>query len=154
MNPIIHTFIDTVSKYNAFTHTLQHTKRLFGQVELYPSEIHTLVYIADHDTDNFTQIAEGLAITKGALTKIIDKIEQKKLIVKYYQEGNRKSIYYTLTQPGKEAYENHLQFHKKYTLETGDAFDRFLTEHEEVLHQFFKHTNSVIDDLTIMIREE
>ena len=43
-------------------------------VELYPSEIHLMLHVADEQATNLTRIAERLGITKGALSQKTAKL--------------------------------------------------------------------------------
>ena len=80
---LVNEFVKMINNYEELKKILESEKRIFGNVELYSSEMHTLVYIYDNPNESFSDIARGMDISKGALTKIVNKIEKKKMIVRY-----------------------------------------------------------------------
>ncbi len=88
--------------------------RSFGtEYKLYTSEIQMIGVIGRNPGINVTEIAETLGITKGAVPKIIRKLLQKELIVRYQVPENKKEIHFDLTEKGKTAYLRHREFHQK-----------------------------------------
>lgn len=153
MHDLLREFVQLNEKYNTYKKMLNEHKRRFGSVVLYPSEIHTLVYIVDHPDNTFSQVAKGLCVTKGALTKLIAKIEQKELIEKYAKEGNKKSVYFKPTDLGWESYKAHEAFHQKYEVKTTEAFDTYLEQNEKVISEFFVQATQVLDQLNEIVEE-
>jgi DNA-binding MarR family transcriptional regulator len=88
---------------------------------LFPSEIHTLCVIGAMPGIKITDLSVRLGVTKGAVSKIAKKMEEKGLIEKYQEPGNDKEILLRLTRMGKKAYLGHEEYHKK-------AFGRIITE--------------------------
>lgn len=153
MQPVFKQFHNTVNQYNQLMKSIQGEKRVFGPIALYPSEVHTLVFIIDHPDDHFTQIASGLGITKGALTRLINKLLAKDLIVKISHPDNQKTIYYQPTQAGCAAYRAHDAFHRALNFQLNEDFEAFLRENEEVLVHFFDYTHEVMQQLSDRLEE-
>lgn len=80
-------------------------------IPLYPNEIHTVEYIAVSSTTNLTEIANQMGLTRGAVTKMISKLENLGLLVRYKYHPKQKEIYVHLTKAGVRAYEGHKEYH-------------------------------------------
>ncbi len=61
-----------------------------------------LDYLKDHDGSNQKEIAKACFIEPGSLTTILNKMEEKKLIVRKMLHGNRRSYHVFLTELGLE----------------------------------------------------
>ncbi|NMA18191.1 MAG: MarR family transcriptional regulator [Clostridiaceae bacterium] len=80
-------------------------------IALYPSEIHTLEYIALSNPANLTEIAVQMVLSKGAVSKMVNKLERLGLVERYKFHEKQKDIYLHLTESGVRAYEGHKQYH-------------------------------------------
>ncbi len=61
-----------------------------------------LDYLKDHDGSNQKEIAKACFIEPGSLTTILNKMEEKDLIVRKSLNGDRRSYHVFLTELGKE----------------------------------------------------
>ncbi len=61
-----------------------------------------LDYLKDHDGSNQKEIAKACFIEPGSLTTILNKMEEKNLIVRKSLNGDRRSYHVFLTELGKE----------------------------------------------------
>ncbi len=61
-----------------------------------------LDYLKEHDGSNQKQIAKACFIEPGSLTTILNKMEEKGLIVRRMLNGDRRSYHVFLTSLGKE----------------------------------------------------
>ncbi|MCE5284671.1 MAG: MarR family transcriptional regulator [Pelosinus sp.] len=82
-----------------------------GQL-LYQSELHTLSAICNHELVNASELAQIMGITKGAITQVVNKLIQKGLIEKFNMPGNKKEVYFHVTESGIRVNEAHCQYHK------------------------------------------
>lgn len=64
---------------------------------LSPSEIITMSIIKNHPESNITEIATHLGVTKGAVSQVIRKLEEKQMIEKY-KTHNEKEVYLKLLE--------------------------------------------------------
>ncbi len=71
------------------------------------TELHVLKTICEAENPNVTSLAKVLRLTKGAISKTIRKLADKRLIESYMRDGNRQKVYYRVTPAGKEVYEKH-----------------------------------------------
>lgn len=107
------------------------TPRDYGTGEAYTAvEVHTLKYIADHPGITLTDLSKVYAKTKGALSQIIKKIEQKGLI---YREGaleneNRYHLY--VTEKGKTLDAAHREYDRMHSGESMNRLRELVSEDE------------------------
>ncbi|MBN1531785.1 MAG: MarR family transcriptional regulator [Spirochaetes bacterium] len=93
-------------------HEIERIPRDFGTGDpLYPSEIHMVQAIGRRPGINVTELAGHLGITKGAVPKMVRRLEKKRLVRRYRDGDNRKEIHLELTRSGIAAYRGHERFH-------------------------------------------
>jgi DNA-binding MarR family transcriptional regulator len=105
---------------------------------LYKSEIHTIDFIGRHPELNISELAEEMGITKSAVSQIITKLNQKKLIMK---KRYKKEVLVFLTEEGVRAFNGHKKYHEtqnqysvfkkteKYTPETKRLIADFISDY-------------------------
>ncbi|ALC80186.1 MULTISPECIES: MarR family winged helix-turn-helix transcriptional regulator [Bacillus] len=133
--------INTFSKVNR-------KKRDYGIGEpLFHSEIYTLNEIKEHEGIHITALAEQCGVTKGAVSQVLKKLEQKELITKEKDIRNQSRLILKLTAKGEIAYAHHLEHQKEFKkmvvgiLQDGndeniDFVKDFLVKVEEKLNSF------------------
>ncbi|MGG3623394.1 MarR family transcriptional regulator [Bacillus gobiensis] len=100
--------INTFSKVNR-------KKRDYGIGEpLFHSEIYTLNEIKEHEGIHITALAEQCGVTKGAVSQVLKKLEQKELITKEKDIRNQSRLILKLTAKGEIAYAHHLEHQKEF----------------------------------------
>ncbi|GGD49803.1 MarR family winged helix-turn-helix transcriptional regulator [Paenibacillus nasutitermitis] len=115
---------DEISKEN-ISDTLLDVIHTFSKVDrknkdygigepLYHSEIHTLNEIKEHEGIHITALAEHCGVTKGAVSQVLKKLEQKGLITKEKDIRNQSRIILKVTAKGETAYAHHLEYHNKF----------------------------------------
>lgn len=98
--------------YNFFE--LDNKSEFYGtDVQLFPAEIHMITAIKEHEGIHVTGLAKLLNITKGAVSQVVIKLEQKELICKEKDITNQSRLILKLTSKGEIAYKNHCDFHRK-----------------------------------------
>lgn len=71
---------------------------------LYHSEIYTLSEIREHEGIHVTALAERCGVTKGAISQVLKKLEQKDLIVKERDARNQSRLMLKISPKGEQAY--------------------------------------------------
>jgi DNA-binding MarR family transcriptional regulator len=66
------------------------------------SEVHCIEYIENNIDSNVTKLAETFYMTRGAISKLTQKLIKKGLIESYQKSDNKKEIYFKLTEQGKQ----------------------------------------------------
>ena len=86
----------------------------FGSGDLlFPSEIHTIQAIGDHEDINVTDLAMALKVTKPTISERVKKLERLNLIQRHEAVDNRKTVILHLTDRGRIAYKGHAENHKE-----------------------------------------
>lgn len=75
--------------------------------EYKPSEIHCIQYVGDNPNVNVTKLADAFNMTTGGVTKLTKRLIGKKLLSTHKSLDNKKEIYFTLSDKGKEIYNIH-----------------------------------------------
>ena len=104
-------FIRVVHKYNALEkipmkHSAKH--------DLYHSERHMLDRIADNPHLNVSDLAKHAGVTKGAISQIVKKLEDKGIVARFKKGSSDKEVFVELTALGKRVSEER----KKINIET------------------------------------
>ena len=66
-----------VKMFNSYNELSKKTYKYYGDIELYPSEVHTIEYIGVNGSTKLTDISKQLLLTKGAVSKIVVKLVKK-----------------------------------------------------------------------------
>jgi len=119
---------------------------------LFPSEIHTLCVIGTKPGIRITDVSVRLGVTKGAVSKIAKKMEEKGLIEKYQEPENDKEILLRLTLTGRRAYLGHEEHHKKMFGRIIREMEKLTREQAAFLLRFLQLMEEVID--TCLLEKE
>jgi len=86
--------------------------RDFGTGDLlFSAEMNVIMVIGEESTDNITEIANKLRVSKSAVSQIVNKLEKKKFIKRYKARDNNKEVLLQLLDKGKMALEEHRRYH-------------------------------------------
>lgn len=81
------------------------------------SEIHLIDVTGRFQDANLSAIASHLGVTKGAVTQMVQKLEQKGYLIRIKGNENKKTVYLHLTDKGKKAYLWHKDLHDRLNAE-------------------------------------
>lgn len=107
---VIHSLLSTVS---ALKQEAKRPKDYGTGDVLYYSEAKMLEVIHRNPELNAVQLSRLMNISRGAVTQMSNKLEEKGYIIRYLQEGNKKAKYYQLTERGKLIKEKHDHYHRE-----------------------------------------
>ncbi|WP_158454070.1 MarR family winged helix-turn-helix transcriptional regulator [Paenibacillus durus] len=94
---------------------LDRKNRDYGVGEpLFHSEIYTLNEIREHRGIHITALAECCGVTKGAISQVLKKLEQKGLITKEKDARNQSRLILQVTPKGEIAYAHHLDYQNQF----------------------------------------
>lgn len=137
-----------VRLFNCYAN-LQRTRHTYGtDVELYPSEIHAIECIATMNTINLTELSKQLGVTKGAVSKIVAKLEKHGLLRRYKYVSNQKEVYFHLTEQGMLAYEGHKRYHQSMDWALEQYGEQLTTEQGEEILRFLQFYFEQMQTLT------
>ena len=83
-------------------------------MELYPAEIHMLTTVDMLGGAGVTELARESGVTKGAVSQQVAKLVDKGLLAKRADPENKVRVIVTVTAAGRQASQNHLEFHKRH----------------------------------------
>lgn len=92
------------------------------------AQAHTIEIVGHAGPIKMKDLAEKIGVTTGTLTVSVDRLEDKKLLVRKPHEKDRRAYLIDLTKAGHEYFKQHHNFHIKMTQEI--VAD--LTEEEQV----------------------
>lgn len=81
---------------------------------LFIAEIHMIKAIGEHPGAHLTALADRLGVTKGAVSQLVKKLEEKGMIVKDRDPANRARVVVSLTAKGERAYAVHERAHRDF----------------------------------------
>ena len=111
---LIKLFDEQSNRMNNKIMLLEKKPRDYGSgVLLYPSEVHVIASIAENPDDHMSGIANILGVTRGAVMKLVIKLEKKGLVERYKRDKDRKKVFLKLTPTGKKDATGHQKYHQE-----------------------------------------
>lgn len=87
-------------------------KITYQDINLYPSEIHLLLFIYHIQDTNITNIAERLGLTKGAISQTISRLHKKGIIIKKTEPSKKNELQIQFTKKGQFFMDHIIEFRK------------------------------------------
>ncbi len=84
-------------------------KTVFSNLSV--SEVHVLEAVSLEAKPTMTNVANRLRITIGSLTTAINKLIEKKMVMRSRSDADKRVVYLVLTQSGKKAVDVHNEIH-------------------------------------------
>ncbi|HOE77630.1 MAG TPA: MarR family transcriptional regulator [Bacilli bacterium] len=100
---------------DVFNHILsiEEAELIKAGIKLSINEVHILEAVKNAEYPTMTNIAKKLRITTGTLTTSIDRLVQKKYVVRDNDENDRRKVLIRLTPNALEVLKAHEKFHSK-----------------------------------------
>lgn len=100
---------------DVFNHILsiEEAELIKAGIKLSINEVHILEAVKNVEYPTMTNIAKKLRITTGTLTTSIDRLVQKKYVVRDNDENDRRKVLIRLTPNALEVLKAHEKFHSK-----------------------------------------
>lgn len=128
-------FLHTTEKY---TRGILSNKSL----SLSNTEYNCLYLIGKTSDINSTSIAKKIKQSKGNISKIIKKLENKKLITVYQKKDNKRQSFFRLTSSGEVYFNEYDMYMEKLKKDYFTFFSENFTEDElEFIYNFFVKIN-------------
>jgi len=110
----LRTLRELVQTYQVFSnYSAQHVRTL----GLTPPQYDVIVTLGCTQRMNMNKLGERTLVTKGTLTGIIDRLEEKGLVKREVPESNRRSFHIVLTPAGQQVFEEVFPSHVEYLRE-------------------------------------
>jgi len=137
-----YTFLRVVSKIISLD---KKTKYYGTDYPLHDAEIHMIKSIKENEGIHVTGLAYMLDVTKGAVSQIIKRLEQKGMIVKDADPRNLSRLLLRLTPKGEVAYLNHEALHQDLDAIFNDALEDASDENKAFLRNMLDSLERDID---------
>ncbi len=125
--------LNTVEQFNKY----DKKARNFGtDHKLYFSEIHLIEFIGKHPNCHVSGIAEGINVTKGAISQMVKKLERKGFLFKTIDADNKSRTLVFLTKKGQKAFEEHQKYHEYLANLVNEALDGFSLKEIKAIYKF------------------
>jgi len=109
------------------------------------SEIHCIEYIGKSADCNVTKLAESFYMTRGAISKMTQKLIKKGVIESYQKPENKKEVYFDLTEQGNAIYKVHEDLHNEFRERDKAVFDQITDEQFDIMSRFVKMYSEHLD---------
>lgn len=107
-------FMEMLYKISRKVYAYDSIPRKYGTNDLlYMVEAHTIKLIGKKEYIGVTDIANITGKTKGAVSQIVDKLVEKKVLVKEKDPEDNRRIKLSLTEKGQTIYKYHRQLDKR-----------------------------------------
>lgn len=131
--------VDTVYWHTALQEDYSTRVRDYGEGCIMSEvEAHILGYICDHEETTVTHLASRIYRTKGSVSKMLKKLEDKGLIERHQKDGNKKWVYFVPTEEGLHINAVHRSYDRVKTMELIEALLKDCTMEE--IESFYKVT--------------
>jgi|SRR5579863_553310 len=136
-------FIQAVHKYNALEKIPLNVGLSHG---LYHSERHLLDTIGDHPAMNVTELARTVGVTKGAVSQLVKKLENKGFISRYKSRNSDKEVFLELTRAGRDIYIKHQKTNQETIKPLIEKLKKYPDDKIEFLVSMFKWIGEYLDE--------
>lgn len=106
------------------------------------TQFHIVALLKEKELMNNTNLAKELHISKPAVTKAIKKLLEHSIIMEKQMEGNKKEIFYILTEKGEKMAAIHEKLHKTAEDQYLSLLDSFNKEQLETIIMFLNALTS------------
>ncbi|WP_144551566.1 MarR family transcriptional regulator [Bacillus mycoides] len=109
------------------------------------SELHVIQCIGAKGLMNVTAITEEMGMTKGAISKICNKLFQKQFVEKMKMLDNQKEIFFRLTDKGNEIYIAHETLHQQAEEKWLLLLNQYTEEELSLIQRFIKDVRAHLE---------
>ncbi|ALG68005.1 MarR family winged helix-turn-helix transcriptional regulator [Beggiatoa leptomitoformis] len=129
---------ELVYTYQAIT---SNAAKHIAAFDLTPAQFDIIATLGNTNGMTFKELGEKTLITKGTLTGVIDRLEQKGLVKRIAGTADRRTLYAVLTPEGEAVFEKafpaHIAYIKQFFEKQTCAEQQILIQHLKQLRTFF-----------------
>lgn len=92
--------------------------------DLTNNDMHVIEAIGIGDPKNMSTIARLLSVTVGTLTIAMNSLVKKGYVTRQRGTADRREVYISLSEKGREAYEHHARFHRAMIESVSDGLNQ------------------------------
>jgi len=148
-NKLIKLFHNTFYKY----YQIVKQAKDFGTGEqLHHAEIHTIVAIGENPKINITELARETAVTKGAVSQTVQKLEDKQLIARYKGTDDRE-VHLRLSDKGVIAFEGYNKLVESHFKNYEQMFNKSNETERNIVFRLVDAINKQFDEYLLNINK-
>ena len=106
-----------------------------------------VMHIGDNQGTHMAELARIADVTRGAVSQLVAKLEEKGLVVKVENIENSSKTVPVLTNKGKVAYYAHEQHHETLNHEIFEFFEGISDREFSLVEEFLGHLESMVKRL-------
>lgn len=110
--------------------------------------LYTLNMINLNPDLKMSELSRKMGITKGAISQMAKKLEQKGLIIRSKSKENSKDIYLVVTDQGKQAVEEYNRLHDKLYHGIDTILNQYDETDQQMITEFLNKTNQFLEEYT------
>ena len=95
---------------------------------------------------NTIPLSTAFYMTRGAISKLTKKLIDKGLLDSYQKPGNKKEIYFRLTETGMDIFKTHEKLHHGFDERDRPVFEQLSEKEMDAILCFAKAYNEHLDD--------
>lgn len=143
---------DIIDRYIATSHDVWKRGEYLVKEEIYENltndQLYLLRYIFQNGKCTTTELAEAFYVNKSAITAIISRLVEKKLVERSQDQDDRRIVYLTLTEDGRNLY-------LKMDAKVHKIVESFITQFDQQeISQFIKTYEKLANILKIMMEDQ
>jgi len=136
---------ESIERLIEYSRMIEKTPKCYGTNQLITTtEIHTIEAVGNHPNANVTELAELRGVTKGTLSKMLNRLEKAGFIRRFQFKDNKKECFFQLTELGKKAYEGHYAMHTSISKETYERYRQYTKQERALILQFLDIYNEYL----------
>lgn len=134
--PVMRELVRAYQSYATYSQT--HVREL----GLTPAQFDVIATLGNTEGMTMGDVAEKTLVTKGTLTGIIDRLEQKKLVRREVPQGNRRCFMLVLTEEGERVFEDVFPAHIAHIKE---RFEQLTPNEMQQLQELLKKLRGLFE---------
>ncbi len=111
---------------------------------LHRAEIHTVQTIGDFPGLSITELARQMEVTKGAVSQMINRLEEKRLVERFHTQDNAKDVKLILTRRGEKARSGHEAAHREMRDQVLKRYGKNLKSRIALFKQVFEELDEMM----------
>lgn len=119
----------------------------YGDLSLYPSEVHLINVIAKGHNINASKMAARLGVTKGAVSQTLTRLEKKGVLNKSRDPQNKNELTVHFTPLGKSVLEEQGKLRATFHEQYAKYFSNIPEKEEAIIIGFLKKMEKFFDVL-------
>lgn len=121
---------------------------LFKVDDLYPSHIQILILLSNHSQLTMSQISREIHVINSNLTPLVDRLIKLKFLEREPSEKDRRVVYISLTNEGRQKVKDHQKMAKKILHERLEALS------DEQVEELYHHVMGISKLLNICVKSK